>query len=372
MEKNLSRKQFLRTGTKYAAGFAVGATVLGGMDLKGLGASAKFPEWPWPYSQVDPEVARIYGHDAFWSGKGCSYGAFHGVIQTLRDAVGEPFTTFPDEIMLYGYGGGVGWGGTCGAINGAGAAISLVSDKATTAKLVSELYGWYTLATLPTDTSNDLGANSQFGENKLPIVLPQNTSHSPLCHASVTMWCNTAGKKESDMERKERCARLTGDVSAYAVMLLNDELNSQFTPLYTTPESVTECMACHGTAMIDNVASKMECQSCHGDPHATSGVRQIDTLALSFTMAQNYPNPFNPSTTIKFSIPKGETVQLQIFDAHGRRIATLVNEQHMAPGTYEVTWNGLSDTGIPITSGTYFARVIAGKASRTRKMIMMK
>ena len=99
------------------------------MDGKLFGAKADYPAWPWPYTQVDPETARYNGHDAFWSGKGCSYGAFHGVVQTLRDAVGEPFTSFPDEIMLYGYGGGVGWGATCGAINGAAAAISLVSTK---------------------------------------------------------------------------------------------------------------------------------------------------------------------------------------------------------------------------------------------------
>ncbi len=372
MNKNLTRKQFLRSGTKVAAGVAVGATVLGGMDGKLFGAKADYPAWPWPYTQVDPETARYNGHDAFWSGKGCSYGAFHGVVQTLRDAVGEPFTSFPDEIMLYGYGGGVGWGATCGAINGAAAAISLVSTKEVTAKLVSELYGWYTLTELPTATSNQMGASSAFGVNNYTELLPQNISHSPLCHASVTMWCNEAGKKESDIERKERCARLTGDVAAYAVKLLNDELAGQYAPLYTTPDSVTACMSCHGASMIGNVASKMECQSCHGDPHTTGGIRQTGEIALNYELNANYPNPFNPGTKLSFSLPRGENVFLQVFDEHGRLVSTIVNGTHMTPGTYEYAWNANTDANMPLSSGTYFARLVAGKFVKTQKMILMK
>jgi hypothetical protein len=371
MKQNLTRKQFLRTGTKVAAGVAVGATVFGSMDLKHLGASARYPDWPWPYTQIDPEVARIKGHDAYWSGKGCSYGGFHGIIETLREQVGEPFTTFPDEIMYYGAGGGAGWGATCGAINGAAAAISLVSTQAITSKLVNELYGWYTLTMLPTDISNQLAMEHKFGVDNYSAALPQSASHSPLCHASVTMWCEAATIKEATTERKERCARLTGDVAAYAAQLLNDNLAGVFNPLYSTPQTVTDCMACHGSAMIDNVASKMECNSCHGDPHV-SGIRQTGDIALNYELQANYPNPFNPGTKINFSIPHGENVFLQVFDSHGRQVSTIINGTYMAPGTYEYDWDAGRDAVMPLSSGTYFVRLAAGKFVQSRKMILLK
>ncbi len=372
MNPQLTRKEFLRTGTKVAAGFAVGATVLGVMDQKSFGSPAQLPPWPWTYPTIDVEQARINGHDAYWSGKGCCYGAFHGLFQTLRDAVGEPFTTFPDEIMVFGAGGGVGWGGTCGAIVGASAAISVLSEKAVSDKLVNELFGWYTLTELPTATSNQLAVEQKYGVNKINDVLPQNIAHSPLCHASVTMWCEHASKKVSDLDRKERCARVTGDCAAYAAKLLNDQLLSQFNPLYTTPAGVTACNACHGAALLDNVASKMECASCHGDPHATSGVRQTGELALNYKLSSNYPNPFNPSTKLEFSLPQGENVFLQIFDGHGRLVSTIVNGTRMNPGTYEFDWNANTDVTTPLSSGTYYARIVAGKFIQTQKMILSK
>lgn len=372
MNQKLTRKEFLRTGTKVAAGVAVGATVLGGMDGKLFGAKADYPAWPWPYTQVDTEVARINGHDAYWSGKGCCYGAFHGIVQTLRDAVGEPFTSFPDEIMIFGHGGGVGWGATCGAINGAGAAISLMCDKATSDKLINELFGWYTQAQLPTATSNQLAIEQKYGVNKINEALTQNLAGSPLCHASVTMWCDASKFKVADVARKERCARLTGDCAAYAVQLLNDNLVGQFNPLYTVPAEVAACNACHGAAMLDNVAAKMECQTCHGDPHTTGGVRQTGELALNYELGSNYPNPFNPTTKLSFSLPHGENVFLQIFDQHGRLVSTIVNGTRMNPGTYEYMWNAATDAAMPLSSGTYYARLAAGKFSKTQKMILMK
>jgi hypothetical protein len=57
---------------------------------------------------------------------------------------------------------------------------------------------------------------------------------------------------------------------------------------------------------------------------------------------QNYPNPFNPNTTIKYSIPKSdhiELVLLEIYNTLGEKISTLVNE-HQKPGNYTVEWKG--------------------------------
>jgi len=86
--------------------------------------------------------------------------------------------------------------------------------------LINELLGWYTQTMFPTDTSNEYAVNHLFNVNNYDQVLPQNISGSPLCHISVTGWCNSADFSSGSTERKERCARLTGDVAAYTVKYL--------------------------------------------------------------------------------------------------------------------------------------------------------
>ena len=85
-----------------------------------------------------------------------------------------------------------------------------------------------------------------------------------------------------------------------------------------------------------------------------------------FYLYQNYPQPFNPSTTIKFQIPKTSFVSLKIFDALGREIATLINEEKQV-GTFEVQFDG-SD----LASGIYFYTLKAGEYTNTKKMSLIK
>ena len=372
MSNRLTRKQFLRDTTKYAAGVAVGVGAINVLSKGTIHASSAMADWPWPYEELDTEKVRILGHDSYWTGKGCAYGAFNAIIQALRDKIGDPYTTLPTEIMIYGAGGGVEWGTLCGAPNGAAAAISLVNDKATTFDLVNELLGWYTTTQLPTDTSNTYAVEHQFTDQRYDQALPQNISGSPLCHASVTEWCKAAKFSATSTERKERCARLTGDVAAFAVKILNDKLAGTFTPTYTPPSTIAGCMACHGPTVLNNVAAKMECTQCHGNPHGSGAVEMVSGVGSTYELLQNYPNPFNPSTKIQFKLPTQENVQISIFDVHGREVRTLISSQQYGPGTFSVEWDGKDNNGKRVASGIYFSRMQAGTYSAVRKMSLVK
>jgi spore germination protein YaaH len=83
-------------------------------------------------------------------------------------------------------------------------------------------------------------------------------------------------------------------------------------------------------------------------------------------LLQNYPNPFNPTTNIAFRVAARGFVNLKIFDALGRDIATVVNELK-EPGSYLVRWNA---SGVP--SGVYFCRLTVGDRVELRSMILMK
>lgn len=371
---DISRKEFFKEGTKYAAGIALGVGTVSAISSEVTLASPTGTPWPWPYAALDVEKVRKAGHDAYWSGKGCSYGAFHGLVNELRTVVGEPYLSLPSEIMIYGHGGGVGWGGLCGALNGPAALISLVCLKARSDVIIDELLGWYTMTQFPTDISNQYGKDSAFGDNRYTDTLQQNTSGSILCHVSVTEWCKAASIAVGDTKRKERCARLTGDVAAQAAKLLNDEIAGKFAALFTSPKSVTTCGTCHGTTgMSPRTAVKMECVQCHGNKHNTLTKVAAGAVAVPiFELEQNYPNPFNPETTIQFTLPKDETVSLGIYDLSGRLVRHLVTNTRHSAGTFRVRWDGKDDVGSRVASGMYFARFAAGNHVASIKMSMIK
>jgi uncharacterized delta-60 repeat protein len=100
------------------------------------------------------------------------------------------------------------------------------------------------------------------------------------------------------------------------------------------------------------------------------GIQPISTeIPNQYSLSQNYPNPFNPSTKIKFAIPVGndrDRSLIKIYDALGREISTLVNEE-LNPGTYEVDWNAAN-----YPSGVYYYKLVSGDFRETKKMILIK
>jgi hypothetical protein len=86
----------------------------------------------------------------------------------------------------------------------------------------------------------------------------------------------------------------------------------------------------------------------------------------------NYPNPFNPTTTIRFSLPHQAQVIVEIFNALGAKVRTLINGETYQRGYYNVTWDGKDSNGRTASSGMYFYRIVAGQNVKTVKMLLMK
>ncbi|MFO7668806.1 MAG: family 16 glycosylhydrolase [Bacteroidales bacterium] len=84
-----------------------------------------------------------------------------------------------------------------------------------------------------------------------------------------------------------------------------------------------------------------------------------------YTLEQNFPNPFRPYTTISYAIPEPEQVLLEVFDAMGRRVQTLVDEVK-EPGMHQTELEG---DGFP--PGIYSYRLMAGPFFRIRQMILL-
>ena len=91
----------------------------------------------------------------------------------------------------------------------------------------------------------------------------------------------------------------------------------------------------------------------------------------SFTLLRNYPNPFNPATTIEFTIPEAEFVDLVIYDITGRKIRELMSCE-MAPGVHSVFWDGRDDKGSPVSSGVFISRLKTGDNVVSNRMMLVK
>lgn len=87
-----------------------------------------------------------------------------------------------------------------------------------------------------------------------------------------------------------------------------------------------------------------------------------------------FPNPFNPSTTLLFVIPnevRNLNTKLIIYDILGNEIITLVNEEKTS-GTYNVSWNGLNNSGNAVSSGVYIARLSVNNHFKNLKLMLIK
>jgi len=84
------------------------------------------------------------------------------------------------------------------------------------------------------------------------------------------------------------------------------------------------------------------------------------------------PNPFNPSTTIRYELASSTRVQLDVYDAAGRRVRELVGGWMGSAGAHTVAWDGRDDRGAVLPSGVYIVRLNAGTAIQTGRAVLLK
>lgn len=246
--KVLSRRDFLVGAGSAVAGIALATSGLGSFTPSAEAKEVNLPDGDWADHFTKPlnvELVRDLGNQYYGEGRGCAEGAFKAILEAL----GEPFTHVPSQIMNFGKGGGVAWGTLCGAVNGAAAAVSLVfADSQASTVIVNELMAWYSATPLP----QVAGITSSVAGN-------------PLCHASIANWCKASGEKSSD--RAPRCKALTGDVAAQAALYMNQVLNGTFVPAFPMSDETKACFDCHVGGYADDTLGKMDCSGCHADAH---------------------------------------------------------------------------------------------------------
>jgi probable HAF family extracellular repeat protein len=92
--------------------------------------------------------------------------------------------------------------------------------------------------------------------------------------------------------------------------------------------------------------------------------------AIALTLASS-PNPFAGSTHLRFSIPEAADAEVAIYDATGRRVATLLAER-VATGERSVVWDRTDARGSRVGPGIYFARLSALGREATTKLVVVE
>ncbi len=75
-------------------------------------------------------------------------------------------------------------------------------------------------------------------------------------------------------------------------------------------------------------------------------------------------------------VTENSTVTARIYDVTGKQIR-IIELGHIAAGNYvesskAIYWDGRTENGEQVSSGTYFYQIEAGDYTETRKMVILK
>ncbi|NOZ04259.1 MAG: T9SS type A sorting domain-containing protein [FCB group bacterium] len=102
-------------------------------------------------------------------------------------------------------------------------------------------------------------------------------------------------------------------------------------------------------------------------PGPWGGPGPADAAHFQIQLFQNFPNPVKSASVIRYRLSDPENVSIDIYDATGRRIRSLINARR-EPGSHRVLIDALE-----YTSGVYFYRLRTQSGYReTKKMVIIK
>jgi photosystem II stability/assembly factor-like uncharacterized protein len=89
-----------------------------------------------------------------------------------------------------------------------------------------------------------------------------------------------------------------------------------------------------------------------------------------------HPNPFSPSvvaeTVITFRMEESADVTMEIYDARGRRVRTLLSGAHREAGPHRIAWDGTDDDGTSLGAGFYFYRMVTDASTYQGKVALLR
>jgi hypothetical protein len=248
LEGTLGRRDLFRAGryTLGAAALTAVASATPGPRSDAAAAVGPAGKWPWPYARLDPRKTADLAY-AEWYRVFCGAAVINAIFGQLREKVGEPYASFPNDAFMFLEGGISGWGTICGANAGANIVTNLIIGPRTNGTedgmlMGSELMQHYTSTPMPTYVPE---------KPRIAAEIPKTVADSPLCHVSVGKWMKAANRELGSPERRDRCARLTASMASQTVTLLNLWKDGKYRTKGVVPakqygiQAQHDCFGCH-------------------------------------------------------------------------------------------------------------------------------
>ena len=146
MEKQIDRRKLVTLLGGLAGVGAAATLVHAEQATTANNSAAALQKIPWSYKPLNPEAAAQRAFEGYYKGE-CMYGTFEAIVGPVAEQLGSPYKDFPFMMFKYGGGGIKGWATICGTLNGAAAAIQLLSPNPDL--LINALFAWYEREPLP-------------------------------------------------------------------------------------------------------------------------------------------------------------------------------------------------------------------------------
>ena len=98
-----------------------------------------------------------------------------------------------------------------------------------------------------------------------------------------------------------------------------------------------------------------------------------DDLLLNYETAlyDNFPNPVLNNTTFEFSLKEPSHVTLSVYNLKGQLVSTLLDEELDPSASHCIEWDSTAN-GKKLANGIYFYKLVIGKKSFLKKMVLMR
>lgn len=99
--------------------------------------------------------------------------------------------------------------------------------------------------------------------------------------------------------------------------------------------------------------------------------QEPSAIAYTYRMTGAYPNPFNPTTTVTYEVERPGLVTMAIYNVLGEEVRRF-DIRTLTAGPQRLTWDGTTNSGIPVTSGLYLVRMESPQVVASRKLLLLR
>ena len=239
--------------------------------------------------------------------------------------------------------------------------------------------------TIPMELGNLTSLNTLFvNNNQLEGCIP----------VTLKSFCNVVVDINNNINLEEEdfaafCNTESGaciDLFCYPDTVLVGEINDVVTTLYAENISTSESIqgnstivykaensvilepGFHATSDVIFLATIEECPPQILPSEAESRLQKITGEPADYNNGELkvYPNPFMQQTTIEYVLEKEERINLQLVNALGREVITLIQDPHQAAGTYKISFNRNQ-----LEAGIYFVLFQHGDKYESKKLLIL-